>query len=71
MDKCQLVVIEGGRVNDRAAIEPAMLSALMRNDSDEFNRLQGILERSVRLSSLESDHIEEACGSVPQHKWPW
>lgn len=58
MDKAQLVVIEGSWMHDRAVIETAMISALMRNDHDEFNRLQGILEQRARLSSLKGDKIE-------------
>ncbi len=45
MDKSQLKLIDGNGENTRASLERAMLTALLRDDNVEFNRLQAILEK--------------------------
>jgi len=59
MDKSQLKLIDGNGENTSASIERAMLTALLRGDYIEFNRLTGIIEQRTRLSSLEGGKIIE------------
>ncbi len=47
MDKDRLRVIDGNGENDRASIEQAMVSALMRNDKAEFDRLRDKVKSGV------------------------
>ena len=45
MDRSQLKLIDGDGENTRTSLERAMLTALLRDDKVEFNRLQAILEK--------------------------
>ena len=58
IDKDLVQVIEGNENNHRASIEEAMITALMRNDHDDFNRLEGLVKQRARLSSLKGGKIE-------------
>ncbi len=52
MDKSQLKIIDGNGENTRASVERALLSALLRGDDIEFNRLLDILEQRPHIALI-------------------